>query len=160
MGLPGSGKSYFAKHLSSRLKCVHISSDDTRQKMAAMGKYSMKDKMAVYGQMASAAKTVLEQEGKVILDATFFKKTIRDPFVSLAMENNLPYVLIWIEAPMEVTKERLSKKREDSEADFEVYRKLAKEFEKPEPPYLKLVSRQDNIQQMVRKAENYLLQLL
>ena len=156
MGLPGSGKSYFAKHLSGKLKCVYISSDETRKKMKAMGKYRLEDKLAVYREMRSLAKNAIEQGKQVVLDATFYKENIRNEFISLALVKNIPYSLIWIEASLEIIKERLAKKREDSEADFEIYLKLAQQFENPELPYLKLESKRNNIEEMVCKAEEYI----
>jgi len=160
MGLPGSGKSYFAKHLSGSLNCDHISSDGTRKKMEAMGKYRWEDKMAVYRNMLQAAKTVLDQGRDLVLDATFFKEGIRNDFIDLAKERSIPYAIFWIEAPLEIIKERLSKKREDSEADFFVYAKLEKDFETPRPPFLKLSSTQNNIEEMLDKAQDYLKKLL
>lgn len=72
MGLPGSGKSYFAKHLSQRIKFHYIGSDETRKEMEAMGKYRMEDKQQVYDQMKSLAAEAIEQGRNVIVDATFF----------------------------------------------------------------------------------------
>lgn len=156
MGLPGSGKTFFARKLSKRLNLEYIGSDEVRKKMEAMGKYRMEDKQEVYGQMGHLMGKAIENEKDVIMDATFFKKNIRNQFISQANDNKVPYCVFWIEAPEEIIKERLSGKRVDSEADYEVYQKLSGQFEPPSPPYLKLESLRDNIQEMVLNAEKYI----
>lgn len=159
MGLPGCGKSFFAQRLSQRLKIKYIGSDQIRKEMKSMGKYSMEEKLQVYEQMASLAKNAIQQGKSMILDATFFKEKLRNSFISLAQSQDVPYGLLWIEASERIIKERLSAKREDSEADYGVYLSLSKQFEEPTLPYLKLESKQDNIDQMLNQAEDYIHQL-
>lgn len=156
MGLPGSGKSYFASRLADKLGARYIASDALRKEMRAMGKYSAADKNRIYDRMAEVAKSSLSEGGTLVLDATFFKKDILDKFVSLAREKNVPYRIFWIVAEEEVIKERVSKEREDSEADYQVYLKLAAEFEEPQPPFLTLVSTQNNIIDMLDQADGFI----
>lgn len=156
MGLPGSGKSYFAKNLCHRLHIQYIGSDQVRKEMEAMGKYNLEDKKRIYESMRSRAEASLKERNPVLLDATFFKNDLRIPFISLAENLKIPFFQILIEAPEEIIKERVSGQREDSEADFEVYKKLAKEFEPPTMPYLKLTSTQNNIESMLEAAGNYI----
>lgn len=160
MGLPGSGKSYFARHLARHLGFQYIGSDQTRKEMAAMGQYEPHAKERVYRQMNFLAETALRQDKGVLLDATFYKEGIRKPFVSLAQQHQVPYGIICIEAGEDLIRERLSKKREDSEADFGVYLKLRKEFEPPPGPHLKLKSGSHNISEMLQEAEKYIQQLV
>lgn len=159
MGLPGSGKSYFARHLSQRLDFQYIGSDQIRKEMEALEKYNMEAKEQVYNHMKSSAANVLQQGKSVLLDATFFKEKLRRRFISLAIEQTVSYVLFWIEAQEELIQDRLSRKREDSEADYEVYLKLSKQFEPPLYPHLKLESRDDNILGMLEEAEEYIQHL-
>ena len=159
IGLPGSGKSYFARHLSRHLNFRYIGSDQTRKEMEVMGQYGPKDKEEVYEQMKFQAETVIREGKDLVLDATFYKKSIRDPFASLAQQQQVPWALIWVEAGEGLIRKRLSKKREDSEADYGVYLKLKEEFEPPLGPHLKLISKSDNISDMLHEAEKYLRQL-
>ena len=39
MGLPGSGKSYFAHKLAGKLKAIYIGSDQVREKLDLLGEY-------------------------------------------------------------------------------------------------------------------------
>lgn len=156
MGLPGSGKSYFAKKLSDKIGAGYIGSDAVRKEMKAMGKYGVEDKNRVYDQMALLTKSSLSKGETVVLDATFFKKHLLEKFVSLVREKGTPYRVFWIVAEGEVIKKRISKERRDSEADYGVYLKLAEEFEEPEPPFLKVVSTQNNIMDMLKQADDYI----
>lgn len=155
-GLPGSGKSYFARQLSERLEGEYISSDQTRREMDAMGKYGVQDKEKVYDQMEELATSFIVAGKTVVLDATFYKEELRKRFISLAQEHGLPYFVIWITSTEEIIKERLSRKRADSEADYEVYVKLLPEYEPPAPPFLKLISGRDNLRHMLEQAEDYM----
>lgn len=156
MGLPGSGKSYFAKKLSDKIGASYIGSDAVRKEMKAMGKYGVEDKNRVYDQMTLLTKSSLSKGETVVLDATFFKKHLLEKFVSLVREKGTPYRVFWIVAEGEVIKKRISKERRDSEADYGVYLKLAEEFEEPEPPFLKVVSTQNNIMDMLKQADDYI----
>lgn len=159
MGLPGSGKSYFARHLSRNLNFQYIGSDQTRKEMAVMGQYGIKDKERVYELMKTHADKAIRQGKDVVLDATFYKKSIRDPFASLAEQQQVPWGLIWVHAGEELIQERLSKEREDSEADYGVYLTLKAVFEPPLGPHLKLISGSNNITDMVQEAEKYIRHL-
>lgn len=156
MGLPGSGKSYFARRLSKRLNFEYIGSDETRKDMEAMGKYGKENKQQVYDRMEFLAEKSLRERRDLILDATFIKENLRQQFISLALNKNSAYCIIWIEAAEELIKKRVSVKRDDSEADFHIYLKLSQEFEAPKPPYLKLQSEQDNIDDLLIQAEKYI----
>lgn len=157
MGLPGSGKTFFAKRLAERLGFSYIGSDQVRKEMHAMGKYSNQEKQKVYKKMLVLAKTLLQEGKSVIVDTTFYQEAIRLQFEQLAQHLFVPLLKFWIVAPVEVIKERLSAPREDSEADFGVYQKLASTFEAPSMPYIKLISSQNNIDDMLVEAERYLV---
>jgi predicted kinase len=160
MGLPGSGKSYFAKHLSRHLNIHYIGSDQTRKEMEAMGEYHAEAKEKVYQQMKIGAERALKQGKDVVLDATFYLEKVRHPFRSLAQDYAVPFAIIWIEAEERTTRERLSKPREDSEADYAVYLKLKTAFEPPLMPYLKIKSDAKPVSEMVKEAEEYLLHVV
>jgi len=124
--------------------------------MEALGKYKNEDKQQVYDRMVYLTAKAFQEGKDLILDATFIKENLRQQFIALALSWNSPYFIIWIEAAEEVIKKRLSVERNDSEADYQVYLKLSKIFEAPEQPYLKLESKQDNINDLLIQAEKYL----
>lgn len=158
MGLPGSGKSYFALRLSEKMGAKYINSDSTRKAMQAMGQYAPDDKFLVYRRMAEIAEEALEQDRTVITDATFYRKELRDLFRTLAKECGVPVGMIQVEASEELIQERLSLPRDDSEADYKVYQLVRSQFEQlqPDEPHLTLQSGRENIEQMLREALDYI----
>lgn len=154
-GLPGSGKSYFAKKLSDQLGIQYLSSDKVRKE--GMGsQYNTEDKLGVYEQMARMAENVLKDGHDLILDATFYLKSVRRLFYKLADKQHVPCLFIYIFAEEDLIKERVSKPRSDSDADFGVYLKVKREFQPINRPHLILNSTDSNISRMMDKALQYI----
>lgn len=156
-GLPGSGKSFFAKRLSEKIKASYLSSDIYRKELFPNHRtYSEKEKQSVYDVLLSSAETNLIHHTSVVLDATFYKNNLRLPFYKLALQLNCPYSIIYISAEEMLIKERTSKIRQDSEADYSVYLKLKDVFERIEKPHLTLQSTNDNIDSLLSTALTFL----
>lgn len=155
-GLPGSGKSFFANNLAAKLHAPHISSDQTRKEMSALGQYTFTDKMTVYQAMAKIADQNLADGKSVVVDATFHHHTMREIFTELGKHRQISVFFILIQASEVITKKRLSNVRPDSEADYPVYLQIKNQFEKLDMPYLKLQSENDNIDSMLNQAIEYL----
>jgi predicted kinase len=156
LGLPGSGKTFFASRLALSLEALYISSDQTRIAMKALGKYTFEDKLAVYREMAKRADQALELGKNIIVDGTFYHHKMRNLFTTLAKFYDTPIRFIEVTAREEIIKERLKKKRKESEADYEVYQLVRKQFEQLDMPHFKTRSDQDNIEEMLSAALNYL----
>lgn len=155
-GLPGSGKSFFAMKLAERLGAVYISSDQTRKAMDAMGRYRFEDKLNVYEEMAKRAGEGLRKGQTLVVDATFYRHEMRDMFSTLCTLLHKPFYNLEIQADNETIKERLSKPRIDSEADFAVYQQLVREYEKPAGSQLVIQSTNTNIEAMLGEALAYI----
>lgn len=155
-GLPGTGKSYFAEKLSDLLGAVHINSDKLRNALHARGKYTLDDKLHIYRVMAKKTDEALDQGRSVIADATFYKHEMIDLFITLAKDHASPIRFIKIEADESLVRERLQKRRTDSEADFQVYVKIKDEFEDLDVPHLVIQSEADNIDTMIESALRYI----
>jgi len=157
LGLPGSGKSYFSKHLAHELNAYYFSSDRTREEMKLMGHYDEESKQEVYDRLEERAREVLKKGKNVLIDATFHKKKRREQFTNLARQCGARLKMICITADESLIRERLKKERKESEADFAVYQTLKKEFEPIESSHLSLHSRKNNLAEMLRRAKDYLL---
>ena len=155
-GLPGSGKSYFAERLASKIGALYIGSDKVRKSMDAMGQYSFEDKLQVYKEMVKILKENLNKYTNVVVDATFYLSAMRDLFLQLAANRSVPICYILIEASEQLTKERVSQPRKDSEADFAVYKKVKAQYEELTIPHLKLKSTNENIDKMLETAMTYI----
>jgi len=156
MGHPGTGKTYFAEHLATYRQARHISSDKIRNHLQKRGTYAPEDKDQVYREMLAEAEEAVKNRQDVIMDATYSRKTHRDEVVKLAHGLSTPLHFIQLTADEETIRERTSKEREDSEADFKIYQLIKQSFEPLEVPHLKLNSSQLKIEEMLAIAQNYL----
>ena len=154
-GLPGSGKSYFAKNLAEMIKADYINSDKIRRTMFAVRAYSAREKWSVYNEMLAQMHKAVQQHKNLVLDATFYTNEIRKPFLDEAEEiDNI--IFIEVRAEEALIMERLKIKRKDSEADFNVYRIIKKQWEPFCKDHLILQSTDDNIAEMLERTAAYL----
>lgn len=156
MGLPGTGKTYFAEHLATHLQAKHISSDKTRNQLQKRGAYTPEDKDQVYREMLAQAEESLKNGQEVIMDATYSQKAHRNEVLALAQSLATSVHFIQLTADEDTIKERTAKEREDSEADFKVYQLIKQSFDPLEMPHLILDSGQLKIEEMLAIAQNYL----
>ena len=154
-GLPGSGKSFFASQLARMLKAEYLNSDKMRRMMFDTRTYSIKEKLAVYKEMLKQMKEAERKHINLVMDATFYKNDIRKIFLDGA-KNREGIIFIEVRAEESLTRERLKKPRKDSEADFEVYKKIKKQWQPLNEKHLILQSTDDNISEMLKKTAGYL----
>ncbi|MGZ5221709.1 MAG: AAA family ATPase [Chitinophagaceae bacterium] len=157
MGLPGSGKSFFATRLAAAINADYISSDRQRKKMIANRTYSANEKELVYNEMLMQMRQAIKQNRNLVLDATFHKNETRNKFKEEA-GNTDEIIFIEIIANETLVKERLRATREDSEADFAVHQIIRQEWQPMKQLHLTLQSTNDNIEDMLEKTIEYLNQ--
>lgn len=155
-GLPGSGKSYFARELAKRVGAHYANTDVVRRQLNQESKYTPEGKVAVYETMLSAMEDAILTNSTIILDGTFYRDNIRSKFILKARMLNSPLSFIEVKASPEVIRERVEKPRPDSEADFEVYQKIKEEFQPLIIPHLVLRSDDNNVDRMINEAQEYL----
>ena len=139
-GLSGSGKSFLSSLLHEHFGYEWLRSDVIRKELAGIkpeesakapfgkGIYTEEMTRRVYEEMVRRAKELSEECKRVVLDATFLKRWQR----KLVLENMENPLFILATAPEEVIKERISKRRDVSDADFHIYLKQKEIFEKPD----------------------------
>jgi predicted kinase len=155
MGLPGSGKSFFASRLATAIHADYINSDRLRKKMIARRTYSIKEKELVYNELLKQMRQAIKQNKNLVLDATFYKIQTRNKFKEETTDVG-EMVFVEIRANETLIKERLLLSRKDSEADFKVYKAIQQQWEPIEEQHLILQSTNDNIEYMLEKAIKYL----
>lgn len=156
MGLPGSGKSFFAHHLADSIGAAYLSSDRIRKELSEQPGYSPQQKEKVYQELFERAAQQLNFEKTVVLDATFHLKSRRTALAKLAWKKGVSLCWIEIIADEGIIRHRLSKERLHSDADYSVYRKIRRELESLEEPHLTLESGHDNIDDMLEASLEYL----
>ncbi|SIN65153.1 AAA family ATPase [Algoriphagus halophilus] len=156
MGLPGSGKSYFASKLSERLKAVHLENDVIRKELHKMGSYTREDKMEVYRELCRRTEKLIKEEKSVVVDATFQLKEYREFIYQLSSRFEVSLSTILVEANESLVKKRLAKPRKRSEANYEVYLKMKGDFDPIRSPYIAITSGESNLESMLRQAMDYI----
>lgn len=117
MGLPGSGKTTISKRLERKEGFVRFSQDELKD---------LKLKRNI-----RAMKNVLDEDGKIVLDATHRKKELILPFINLAKEYELSYVILWCVRDGRVFNDL--RKKPVNHFPFSLY---VKEFEEPEENFI------------------------
>lgn len=153
-GLPGSGKSWAARHLAHCLGAAHLRSDVIRKRLAGVSPtahptgpvaealYGPDSSRRTYETMLAEAASSLESGRGVVADATFARADARSGFMKLARARGVPVVVVHLAPPESVIAERLGARGGDagevSDADWTVYRRLRKNFQPPTelPPSL------------------------
>lgn len=155
-GLPGSGKSYFASKLAKKLKARYVNSDVLRNQLFAVKKYSQEEKMTVYRAMIKEMIIAIQQNANIVLDATFYKESIRTQFTEAVKEFGHSIIFIEVWADQKIIEERLGRKRLHSDADFSVYLTIKESFEPMKRAHLLLQSTEGNIDEMIEASLTYI----
>jgi len=155
-GLPGSGKTTFAQHLADALGARHLNSDLVREDMGLRGVYDEATKAKVYHELEGRCKAELLKNHSIVIDATLYKKQLRQPYIEMAAIAGVPMVAFVVTAAESIIRERTSKTRPHTDADFEVYRRIKAEFEPFDSPHYNLDSGQESPEEMIAQALTFL----
>lgn len=154
-GLPGSGKSFFASRLADMISADHINSDRLRKEILRERNYTDTEKALVYSTMLQKTKEAIEQNRNIVLDATFHKNSTRALFIE-EIKDKTNVFFIEVLADENIIRQRLKRKRPDSEADFDVYKKILQQWEPFKASHLTLESTDSNLDAMLQEAAQYL----
>lgn len=155
-GLPGSGKTYFAKRFAPAMNAAYFSSDIMRKSKTPQHTYSIAEKHSVYAALLDRMEHSLRAGQTVVIDATFYLESLRSEFVKVARQTDSKLYWIEVRANKSVVRERLSKPREDSEADYGVYLKLRDQYEPIKSPHLILHSDKGTVEEMIAESQAWL----
>ncbi len=155
-GLPGSGKSFFAKSLAKKLDAYLINSDGIRRELYPSPTYRKDEKLTVYRKMLAVMYDFLHRRQSLVMDATFYTREIREQFEREA--DAIGCKIAWIELRAEDTlsRKRLKEKREESDADYSIHLLIKSEFEPMKKEHLILHSTNENLDEMMQRALEYL----
>jgi aminoglycoside phosphotransferase family enzyme/predicted kinase len=131
-GLPGSGKTTFARALAKEINALVLSSDELRKTGFAKFGYSQKNKGKVYQVMFEVTADLLRQHKNVILDATFYKKNLRNDAKKLAKAAKQNIYFVETVCQEKVLKKRIEKrfkgKKSKSDANYKVFKIIQAQF--------------------------------
>ena len=133
-GLPGTGKSYFCSQLAQRLPFIILESDALRKALFPSPGYSLQESSRLFRAVHLLIERLLKKGVPLILDATNLSERYREHLYSIADRLEVKLVLVRVEAPPWVVRERLKARRENSadksDADWAVYQKMKPSVQK------------------------------
>jgi predicted kinase len=135
-GLPGTGKSYFCTKLAERLPFVILESDALRKALFSPPSYSPEESARLFRTLHLLIERLLKKGIPVILDATNLSERDRERLYNIADRLDARLILVRVEAPPELVYQRLKARSNggnsgnNSDADWEVYRKMKPSVEK------------------------------
>ena len=155
-GLPGTGKTTVARALSRALGWLHLNTDVIRTELGKRQQYDEETKAGIYRQMLHRTERELNSNKGVVLDGTFYKEALREPFSQLASKCGISLKWIEVGAAREVVRNRVGKERPYSEADFQVYKKIQNEFEPLKESHLEVFTDREELPEIVRKSLRFI----
>ncbi len=129
-GLPGTGKSYFCSQLAQRLPSLILESDALRKTLFSSPNYSQQESSQLFQATHLLTERLLAKGIPIILDATNLSERHRERLYNIADRLGARLILVWVEAPPEVVRQRLEARKEGanpvekSDADWEVYQRM------------------------------------
>jgi len=161
-GLPGTGKSYFSRKLAERLPSVVIESDALRKHLFPVPSYSSDESHHLFAACHRLIEEFLDIGISVILDATNLVEHHREPLYRIAQRLQAKLILVQVEAPRELVRERLQGRaegidREDkSDAGWNIYQRMKTRVERISRNYFAVDTSRDItpvIEKIVREAK-------
>ena len=161
-GLPGTGKSYFSRKLAERLPSVVVESDALRKQLFPTPAYSAEESHRLFCGCHRLIEDLLGSGISVILDATNLVEHHREPLYRIAQRLQAKLILVQVEAPRELVRERLKSRaeginREDnSDAGWSIYQRMKTRVERISRNYFAVDTSRDItpvIDKIVREAK-------
>jgi len=135
-GLPGTGKSFFCRKLAERLPFLILSSDALRKILFPSPLYNEDENKRLFPACHALIEELLTKGIPITFDATNLLERHREYLYHAAEKTGARLILISIEAPPEVVRQRLLVRekglapQDDSQAGWEVYRRMKPRREK------------------------------
>ncbi len=129
-GLPGTGKSFFCRKLAEKLPSLILASDTLRKNLFPSPRYKETENKRLFSACHVLIEELLKKGIPVIFDATNLLEHHREYLYRAAERGGAKLILVWVEAPPEVVRQRLLAReksaiaQDDSEAGLEVYNKM------------------------------------
>ena len=130
-GLPGTGKSHFARELASQAPFVWLNSDRTRKLLVARPQYSRREHRRVFAAMHVLTRGYLRDGYSVVFDATNLNENVRLPLYAVAEELGVEPLIIRFTAHPDLVRKRMTERENgvgdagQSDAGWEVYSRMA-----------------------------------
>lgn len=148
-GLPGAGKSFFCRKLAEKLPFLILASDALRKVLFPTPQYEEQENKRLFSACHVLIEELLRKGIPVIFDATNLLEHHREYLYRGAERAGAKLILVWVEAPPEVVRQRLLAREKaaipeyHSEAGWEVYNKMKPHRQKISRNHLVVDTSQD-----------------
>lgn len=156
-GLPGTGKSHFARALVDRAPFVWVNSDYCRKRLVGRPDYSREEHQRVFAAMHALIAQLLASGRPVVFDATNLNEEVRRPLYAVAAAAGVTPLLLRFTARPSLVRRRMSERAagrseaSHSDAGWEIYARMA-DADGPAPrPHL-LLSRPEHLDWALRET--------
>ena len=130
VGLPGTGKTSFARRLAERFPLQVLESDALRRVLFPKPAHTPEESARFFRAIHQVIAVLLERGTPVLLDATNLVEAQREALYRVAEDAGARLALVQLQAPGEMVQERLARRgvgpgsQEHSEADWAVYQRM------------------------------------
>ena len=148
-GLPGTGKSFLCRKVAEKSPFLILPSDALRKVLFPTPQYNEQENKRLFSACHVLIEELLKKGIPVILDATNLLEHHREYLYRAAERAGAKLILVWVEAPPEVVRQRLIAREgtpvpeRDSQAGWEVYNKMKPRREKISRNHLVVDTSQD-----------------
>ena len=126
-GLPGTGKSHFARRLARRIPLVVVGSDRARKALIPKPQYTREEHLRVFSACHRVIEDLLREGWTVVFDATNLTEGYRQPLLDIARRRRATTHIILFTAPLKLVRRRLQDRAAglgtdgSSDADWSVF---------------------------------------
>ena len=150
VGLPGSGKTTFARSLASLHPFLVLESDRLRKTLVPKPEYSADEHSRVFRASHRLIDEFLDSGYQVLLDATNLGQRNRRPVIAISRKHGIPLAIVVVTAPPEVIRRRLLEREAGndpdtwSDAGYDVYLRMASAWQPVNGPLMEVDTSQDS----------------
>ena len=141
-GLPGAGKSEFARRVNARRRFLTLESDRLRKSLFPRPEYTGAENRRLFDACHRVMGEFLGQGYPVLFDATNIRERDRAPVYDIARRYDAPLAVVVVTAPRAVVRQRLRRREAGqgaggwSDAGWAVYCRMAPGWEPVTGPYI------------------------
>ena len=150
-GLPGTGKSHFARQLISRASFVWINSDRIRKTLVSAPEYSRQEHRRVFSAMNAITAEILREGHSVVFDATNLNEQVRRPLYAVAHDAGVEPLIVRFTADPALVRQRLNDRvaglneSSASDADWIIYTRMSVAEKDVPRPHLRVSRPEDTV---------------